>query len=204
MQKTDCYNKKSRVKYVKQSRSLKVVEFTKNHFENYDFSDFWDDNDYSLKNHIEEFPSDELIKSIEDELGYKLPKSYIELMKMHNGGIPTKTCFPVKEPTSWADDHIAITSIMGIGRTKPYSLCGELGSNFMKEEWGYPDIGICICDCPSAGHDMIMLDYSECGENGEPKVVHVDQECDYKIVFLANNFEEFIKGLISEDNFDHE
>ena len=96
----------------------------------------------------------------------------------------------------WDDDEYSlVTGIMGIGRTKPYSLCGEVGSNFMKEEWGYPDIGICIADCPSAGHDMIMLDYRECGKNGEPKVVHVDQGSDYKITFLADNFEAFIKGL---------
>ena len=171
------------------------------YFEDYDFSDFWDDDEYSFENYEEESPSDELIKSVEDELGgYKLPASYIELMKMHNGGMPAKTCFPTGERTSWAEDHAAITGIMGIGRTRPYSLCGEVGSNFMKEEWGYPDIGICIADCPSAGHDMIMLDYRECGKNGEPKVVHVDQGSDYKITFLANNFEAFIKGLYKEKN----
>jgi hypothetical protein len=170
------------------------------YYKDYDFSDFWDDNEYAFKNYVEEYPSNELIKSIEEELGgYKLPESYIELMRMHNGGTPKKVCFPTNEPTSWAEDHVAITGIMGIGRTRPYSLCGEMGSNFMKEEWGYPDIGICIADCPSAGHDMIMLDYREYGKSGEPKVVHVDQESDYKITFLANNFESFINGLYEEE-----
>ena len=36
--------------------------------------------------------------------------------------------------------------------------------------------------------------------NAEPKVVHVDQGSDYKITFLANNFEAFIKGLYKEKN----
>ena len=123
-------------------------------------------------------------------------------MKHQNGGVPKNTNFPTSEPTSWAEDHIAITGIMGIGRKKSYSLCGDLGSPFMIEEWGYPDIGVVICDCPSAGHDVVMLDYRACGKDGEPEVVHVDQEDDYEITFLAENFEEFIKGLVSEEQYD--
>lgn len=171
-------------------------------FKDFDFSNFWDDNEYSLKEYIEEPPTDELIQSIEKELAYKLPSSYIELMKLHNGGMIQKCCFPTSMRTSWAEDHIAITGIMGIGRTKMYSLCGSLGSRFMISEWGYPDIGIFICDCPSAGHDMVMLDYSNCGPGGEPEVVHIDQEWDYKKTFLAKDFETFIRGLVSEDVYD--
>ena len=80
-------------------------------------------------------------------------------MKLHNGEIPKNTCYPTTEKTSWSEDHIAITGIMGIGREKPYSLCGSLGSQFMIDESGYPGTGVYICDCPSAGHDMVMLDY---------------------------------------------
>jgi hypothetical protein len=143
-----------------------------------------------------------MITSIEKELGYKLPASYVALMKQQNGGIPKDTCFPTEEATSWAEDHIAITGILGIGREKSYSLCGELGSRFMIEEWGYPDIGVVICDCPSAGHDVVMLDYRACGPDGEPEVIHVDQEDDYEITFLAENFEEFIRGLVNEEEYD--
>ena len=71
----------------------------------------------------------------------------------------------------------------------------------MIDEWEYPDIGVAICDCPSAGHDMIFLDYRECGRNGEPKVVHIDQEWDYRITVLADNFEELIRKLTTEENF---
>ena len=48
---------------------------------------------------------------------------------------------------------------------------------------------------------MIFLDYRECGRNGEPKVVHIDQEWDYRITVLADNFEEFIRKLTTEENF---
>ncbi len=173
-------------------------------FEGFDFTNFWDDNEYALKEYVSGLPSDELIASVEEELGYKLPAAYIWLMKQHNGGIPVNDCYPTDEPTSWAEDHVAITGILGIGREKGCSLCGELGSQFMIDEWGYPAIGVAICDCPSAGHDMIFLDYRACGPQGEPAVVHVDQENDYKITHLADSFEEFIRGLEPESAFDED
>ena len=171
-------------------------------FEGFDLTNFWDDNWYALKEYVSDPPSDELIASVEEELGYKLPASYIWLMKQHNGGIPVNTCYPCDEPTCWAEDHVAITGIFGIGREKSCSLCGELGSQFMIDEWEYPAIGVAICDCPSAGHDMIFLDYRACGPQGEPAVVHVDQENDYKITHLADSFEEFIRGLEHESLYD--
>ncbi|CAM1358686.1 SMI1/KNR4 family protein [Tenacibaculum xiamenense] len=165
-------------------------------FSGFNFKDFWSDNEYS-----DEYPTDEIVLSIENELGYKLPISYIEFMRHQNGGAPTNDCYPTNEETSWAFDHIAISEIMAIGRSSEYSLCGELGSLFMIEEWGYPDTGIYICTCPSAGHDMVMLDYANLNKDGEPKVVHVDQEYDYKKTIIANNFETFIRGLVTSDNF---
>ncbi|MEO3944853.1 SMI1/KNR4 family protein [Gorillibacterium sp. CAU 1737] len=165
-------------------------------------SSFWKESDYAQNSYQSEPPTDDLISSIEEELGYKLPASYIALMKHQNGGIPCNTNFPTEEATSWAEDHIAITGILGIGREKRYSLCGDLGSSLMIEEWGYPDIGVVICNCPSAGHDVVMLDYRACGPDGEPEVIHVDQEGDYEITFLAENFEAFIKGLVNDEVFD--
>lgn len=171
-------------------------------FRERDFSQFWEQSDYANKSYVEAPPTTEMIASIEEELGYKLPADYIWLMQQQNGGVPVNTCFPTAMPTSWAEDHVAITGIMGIGREKTYSLCGSLGSSFMLEEWGYPNIGVVIADCPSAGHDVIMLDYRACGADGEPAVVHVDQEADYHITFLAPSFATFIVGLVNEDIFD--
>lgn len=173
-------------------------------FDNVNLDEFWDDSDYAMKEYMSAPVTDEMIQDVEKELGYKLPESYIYLMKLHNGGMPQNSCCPCDSRTTWANDHVAIEGIYGIGREKTNSLCGELGSKFWIEEWEYPEIGIAICDCPSAGHDMIFLDYRECGRDGEPKVVHVDQEWDYKITVLAENFEEFICKLCSEDMFDLE
>ncbi len=173
----------------------------KKSFDDFDLSGFWKKSEYALREYVSKPPIEESIHSIEKELGYKLPASYVALMMSQNGGIPKNCAFPTSERTSWAEDHVAISGIMGIGKEKTYSLCGEFGSQFMMEEWGYPDIGIYFGDCPSAGHDMICLDYRKYGKEGEPQVVHVDQERDYKITFLADCFEEFIRGLVNDSVF---
>jgi len=172
------------------------------YFQNIDLSSFWEDSDYARKEYVCPPVTSGRVKEIETVLGYKLPGSYVELMKTQNGGHPVNRAMPCKEPTSWARDHIAITGLFGIGNEKTWSLCGGLGSQFMIDEWGYPDIGVYICDCPSAGHDMVALDYTECGEKGEPCVVHVDQESDYKTTFLASGFPEFVVSLVHEYQFD--
>ena len=56
----------------------------KQEFEGFDFTNFWDDNYYARKEYISDAPTDELIADVEKELGYKLPASYIWLMKQHN------------------------------------------------------------------------------------------------------------------------
>ena len=168
-----------------------------NIFSDFDFSSFWL-SDYQS----EAFPSDDLILSIEQELGYKLPTSYIDFMRYQNGGKPRNRCYPTTESTSWSGDHSAISNIMSIGNTERYSLCGAAGNAFWIEGWQYPDTGIYICTCPSAGHDMVMLDYSNLNSNGEPKVVHVDQEYDYEKTVIADDFETFVRGLLNCEEFD--
>lgn len=168
-------------------------------FQDIDFTDFWADTDYQREVYIEDTPDDALISSVEYELGYKLPASYIELMKTHNGGKPKNFCYPVPDSFS---GYVSIAGFKGIGRNKYYSLCGDISSQFMIDEWGYPNTGVYICDCPSAGHDMIMLDYEKCGKDGEPEVIHIDQESDYKKTFVAKDFETFVRGLVHEDVYD--
>ena len=80
-------------------------------FENFDWSNFWDD-DYSLKEYVGKEPTDEEIKGIEEELGYKLPQSYIELVKNHNGGTPFTALFRNDETS------VYITGIYGTDREK--------------------------------------------------------------------------------------
>lgn len=172
------------------------------YFQNFDLTDFWDDSDYyTSPGEV----TDERVDEAERLLGYKLPASYVELIRTKNGGSPVNGCFPTDEETSWAEDHVAISAICGLGGQWGID-SDDLGSRHMIEEWGYPDIGIVFGECPSAGHDAIMLDYSECGPEGEPQVIHVDVEVgeDEEPVrtFLAPDFESFVRGLVHADVYD--
>jgi len=171
-------------------------------FGNDELSEFWNNTEWAMGEYVGRPVTTEMIKRVETELGYRLPASYLELMQNQNGGTPNHVSHKTRERTSWAEDHIAITGIYGLDRVKRYSLCGEIGSEFWIEEWGYPEIGVYVCDCPSAGHDMICLDYRDCGPTGEPQVVHVDQEDDYRITHVADNFGDFIQGLQPSEDFD--
>ncbi|MFC3747330.1 SMI1/KNR4 family protein [Paenibacillus sp. GCM10012306] len=155
-----------------------------------DASNFWDDSEAALQEYVSEPPTDELIDSVEEQLVFKLPPSYVALMKLHNGGIPKNTSYPITE-----EKFITIAGIRGIGRDKPNSLCGAAGSRFVIENEGYPEIGVVIGDSLAPTQGVIMLDYRSSGNVGEPEVVHVSQEKGHKITELAPNFETFIRGL---------
>ena len=168
----------------------------------FDAQHFWEDSAYAAEAYTEPWPADELLARVEADLGYRLPAFYVALMRVRNGGVPVNTCFPTTEATGWADHHIAITSICGIGYEKYTSLCGNQGSQFMLNQWEYPALGVVVADCPSAGHDLVMLDYRACGPHGEPTVVHIDQENNYHTTQLASDFEAFARGLLPASTFD--
>src|SRR5262245_30308563 len=130
--------------------------------------DFWDDDDYFTGPPL----TAELIVKVERDFGLRLPPAYVSLLRRPNGGTPRRTCFPTEGQTSWAEDHVMVVGIRGIGGKWGID-SPELGSAPMVEEWGYPDVGIVVGECPSAGHDAVMLDYSLCGPSGEPRVIHV-------------------------------
>jgi hypothetical protein len=171
-------------------------------FSGFELKEFWERCDYADGEYVDNPVTPEKVALVERTLGFKLPAAYVELMKSQNGGFPRRTNHRTATPTSWADDHVAITGIFSIGNAKPHSLCGSFGSRFWPEKWGYPSIGIYFADCPSAGHDMLCLDYRDCGPDGEPCVVHVDQEFDYRVTFVASDFEAFIRGLEGDDSFE--
>lgn len=153
--------------------------------------DFW----YTKGNSAEDIGkpiTDEDIANAEKELGYKLPESYKSVIKQQNGGRVNRCVFP------YNGSCIEIDTLFGIDHDKP----SLFETSFYVSEWGYPDIGLTVASTPSAGHDMVFLDYSECGKDGEPSVVVIDQELDYRKTKLAGNFGEFINKLVTRDEYD--
>lgn len=153
----------------------------------------WNDDETGAEEYISGEFDQIMLTEVQIALGYKLPSSYIELMREHNGGLLKRNLFVYGDAEK--GEFVFVNGMFGIGREKEYSLCGEMGSKFWIKEWEYPNRGVAICDCPYGGHEMIFLDYRDCVKLDEPKVVHINQEDDYKITVLANSFEEFINGL---------
>ncbi|MGQ8873159.1 SMI1/KNR4 family protein [Paenibacillus sp. TSA_86.1] len=156
--------------------------------------EFWNDSELALEQYVSDPPSDGLIESVEEQLVFRLPVSYIDMMKEHNGGIPYNRFFPVMNEESGETGYVEIEGILGIGREKRHALCGAEGSWAVIERDGYPEIGVVIAKAPSEA-GVVMLDYRSFGNDGEPEVVYVDKN-ERKITPLAPNFETFIQGLV--------
>lgn len=165
-----------------------------------DLEGLWDDCDYSREKYTGSAPTVDEIASVEAELGYRLPAAYKALMTQHNGGMLMRNAFPNALMRDWTPAAYSVESIYGMDRSKEYSLCGSMGSRFWMDEWRYPAIGVVIGDTISAGHQMIVLDYSDCGPEGEPCLVSIDQESDYEISYLADNFAQFIRSLVPAED----
>jgi hypothetical protein len=138
---------------------------------------------------------DDMVRRAEEVLGVSLPRAYVDVLRQRNGGTLVRGCIPTDFPNSWAEDHVEINAILGIG--------GEWGveskSPYWIREWRYPDVGVVIAMLPSGGHDTVMLDYSKSGPHGEPGVVYVDEARVPRPI--ADSFDDFLARLVSCDTF---
>ncbi|MGC5774865.1 SMI1/KNR4 family protein [Paenibacillus pabuli] len=160
---------------------------------------FWNDSPAYVDQYVLSPPTEEQIEAVEEQLVFKLPTFYINMVKLHNGGVPHYRYFPVSHAGNDGKVHIEISNILGVGREKAHSLCGAAGSRAMIEQGGYPEIGVILCECPSDS-EVVMLDYRESGNAGEPEVVHVNKAEGYKVTWLAPDVATFIQGLVNEEN----
>jgi hypothetical protein len=135
----------------------------------------------------------EMVTRAEKALGCKLPQSYLDVLSEKNGGNLIHGAFPTDRPTNWANNHVYCRDLMGIGCGN--GIDGDTGSQYLIEEWDYPDIGIVFS---TDGHTAFMLDYSTCGPQGEPRVVYVETDPELAVLLLAPTFAAFVSGLVEE------
>lgn len=133
----------------------------------------------------------EMVSQAERSLGVRLPESYLDLLRISNGGFLRYRSFPTDQPNSWDDDSLEIRDIQGIGY--PRGLDSELGSRYLCAEWGYPEHMIYLS---GDGHTGFFLDYRVCGPSGEPSVAWLDVEEEPAIdIQLAPTFSDFLSRL---------
>ena len=126
------------------------------------------------------------VRRFESRYGISLPRSYIDLLSVVNGGTFVSTV------EINCDDYIVeAEGIKGVGGSWGID-SEELGSEYLIQEWGYPDIGIVIGIMISGGSDAIMLNYNS---PSEPSVSYVSD--DGEVYELARTFDKFQERIRS-------
>jgi hypothetical protein len=128
------------------------------------------------------------IKRAENLFNVKLPKSYLDILRIQNGGSIIFNAHPSPKPTSWSDHSVNVDFIMGIGENN-----GILETPYYIKEWNMPEGLILIS---GQGHSWIAFDYRNTVEN--PSIVYIDNETE-EIFKIADSFESFLKNLYVEE-----
>ena len=132
-----------------------------------------------------------MVHEAERRLGLRLPAAYVEALRVVNGGRLQRTRFDTPFPTSWAEDHFEVETLLGVGG--PGCIDSPVGSAYLIKEWEYPPIGVVFVVCPSGGHDTVMLDYTRLNADGEPSVAYIDEDRGPRTV--ADGFAAFAAAL---------
>lgn len=121
--------------------------------------------------------TEETLRKAEEEIGYQLPKEFVELLKVQNGGYIRKR---LKDTLS--------EQIFGIGPFFPSLTSVDWGRY---QEWvSFQLEGLVAFD--GDGHWFTCLDYRE--NSKEPKVTYIDTECDHEVL-LAESFSRYLAKL---------
>lgn len=159
-----------------------------NFFDGIDLNRLFDSESEYGKNYLFDELTDELVSRAEETMGYRLPESYKELLRFRNGGSINSEL-----------DECWLAAIYGIS-TDPNNFYGlESMYDNWKNEWEYPDIGIPFGETESAGHDMYYMDFRVTDENGEPRIVRIDNEMDNEVFVVADNLPEFIRMVLTNE-----
>lgn len=126
--------------------------------------------------------TEEVRMKVEKKLGVKLPKAYIDLMKVHNGGYLD---YSHLHSAKVLDGIVEITQISGIDFEE-----GIIESPYYIEEWNMEE-GLVIFS--GDGNYWLAFDYRK-HTGDSPSIVYME-DTDEPAVKIADNFELFLKKL---------
>ncbi|MBO7939273.1 hypothetical protein JTP77_025645 [Streptomyces sp. S9] len=123
------------------------------------------------------------------KLGASMTATWQQIEPCANGGDVTTGLYalPTNQPTSWSEDHIPFTKLMGIG-TGGHGLSLS-DTPYLVEEWVLPSPVVLLS---GDGHYWIGLDYRTYGALGEPSVFDTDSGAELP---LAADCRAFVEGL---------
>jgi hypothetical protein len=129
------------------------------------------------------------IAAAESQLGVRLPILYRKLVELQDGGILVAESIALPRPSK-AGEPVArlLGGLFGVGGPTAYSILCTPG---MLEAWEMPP-GLVLIS--GDGHRWFALDYRDCGPNGDPCVVWIDNDSD-ETISVAATFEEFLDRL---------
>ncbi len=142
--------------------------------------------------------TDSMIADAERLLQVRLPRQFIDLLRVRNGGTTRGFMFPTQQPTTWAPDHVPLYELSGIG--SPEGSEGALtihDTNYMTHEWDLHERQVLLI---GEGHWWITLDYRK---GGSPCVTCRDVAHQQGIT-LARSFREFLDDLLPDSFVDDE
>lgn len=151
---------------------------------------FWGENYYNNPPLTED-----MIAQAEAFLGCRLPKAYLDLLRVQNGGyLAEKMAFPLFEGANQVDDCVSIDDLSGIvplaeGQELNEGAHNILHTPYMLREWGLPEKQVLLS---GDGHTWLSLDYRDAED--EPAVIWLDSEAGSE-EFLAESFMEFFSKL---------
>ena len=152
-----------------------------------------------IKNHLVD---SRILSAIEQYWGFKLPKDYREFIINYNGGVTKKKYFKSKN----GDKEAILDYLFGLINDFNNDISMNLLMDFKDVGGRYPSSMIPIGD--TVGGDRILLSI----KNKDRGKIYFwdheieseeDEEPDYSnLTLIADNFDEFINGLYSEQDID--
>ncbi len=141
------------------------------------------------KSEVDDYTLDDLVQDdiilAEKHFNVKLPQSYIDLLKIKNGGTLQYNALPLKQNHDEDDNYLIIEYLFGIKQGE-----GILQTKYFVEEWKIDRENIIILS--GDGHEWLALDYNE--SSSKPSVIYIFSE-ENKFIRLFDSFDEMLDNL---------